>query len=85
MLYTFNARLLPLNHWWLDLASINKQVGSKSAELDALEFMIEFQKELAIATDKLPIYLEEISNTLYCSAYKHTKLGICTRDYRKDA
>ena len=78
--YIFNAKLLPLNHWWIDLASIAKQVGGSSAPLNALEFMIEFQKELAIAIDKLPIYLEEISNTLYGSAYKHTKLGISVKD-----
>lgn len=76
LVYCFSARRLPLNHWWLDLSSLSKQLSGENRALDALEFMAEFQKELGIATDKLPIYLEEISNTLYGSAYKHTKLGI---------
>lgn len=80
LVYYFNARIMPLNHWWIDLASITKQDSDKDCALDALEFMTEFQKELAIATDKLPIYLEEISNTLYGSAYKHTKLGISAKE-----
>lgn len=80
LLYSFCARLLPLNHWWIDLVSINKQESGKNCVLDALEFMVEFQKELGIAIDKLPIYLEEISNTLYGSAYKHTKLGISAKE-----
>nr|WP_324257634.1 GNAT family N-acetyltransferase [Cellvibrio fontiphilus] len=92
LVYRFKARLLSLNHWWIELNSITKQfIGSSPVidsspiidrflALDALEFMNEFQKELGIATDKLPIYLEEISNTLYGSAYKHTKLGVSARE-----
>lgn len=76
ILYEFRARLLNLNHWWIELDSLVKKVSGQPQALDALSFIIEFQPELGISSDKLPIYLEEISNTLYGSAYKHTKLGI---------
>ena len=71
--YSFNAQLLALNHWHIATDSIEKFSQGKTTKLDAVRFIIEFQKELQIDVDMLPTYLEEISSTLCSSAYKHHK------------
>lgn len=68
--YRFNAKILQLNHWSIDSKSIKKYVDNKLEPLDSIKFIIEFQQSLAINADMLPTYLEEISSTLYSSAYK---------------
>lgn len=71
--YRFRAQRLALDHWLIDENSIEKRVAGLSAPLDATEFVLEFQEALNIKDAMLPIYLEEISSTLYGAAYKAAK------------
>ena len=68
--YTFRAKRMALRHWRIDKDSLNCVENKQDTPLDALEFIIDFKKTLAIPEDKLPIYLDEISSTLYGAAYK---------------
>ncbi|RAJ79103.1 siderophore synthetase component [Chitinophaga dinghuensis] len=69
IVYYFNARILQLQHWSLDTASIRKMQDGKEMPLDSILFFQEFQSLLNISTEHLPAYLEEVTNTLYGSAY----------------
>ena len=71
--YRFRARILPLDHWDIDAASLVKQTGGTRVPVDALAFVTELQDRLAIDPAKLPIYLEEIASTLYSAAYKRVR------------
>ncbi len=77
--YSFNAQLLDLNHWHIETNSIEKFEQGKPTKLDAVLFIIEFQKELQIDVDMLPTYLEEVSSTLCSSAYKHNKDSLTSK------
>lgn len=78
--YQFQAQHLSLNHWYIAVDSIQKFINQELAELDSPQFIIEFNRQLGIDPHKLPTYLEEISNTLYGSAYKHLRSGINSED-----
>ncbi len=78
--YRFRAQLLSLDHWRIDASSIKKFIGDDAAPLDALSFIIEFSKTVGIPEATLPIYLDEISSTLYGSAYKHTNKGLTAEE-----
>jgi siderophore synthetase component len=69
--YEFRAELLALNHWHIDGASIQKSREGKALPLDAASLIIELQPILQMDREMLPVYLEEISATLYGAAYKH--------------
>ncbi|WP_281321899.1 IucA/IucC family protein [Flavobacterium aestivum] len=69
--YTFDASILVLNHWSISLQSIKKKtVSGEEVPLRLLEFLIEFKDVLGIDEKLLPTYLEEITSTLYSTAYK---------------
>ena len=68
--YRFSARILQLDHWSVDAASITCSRGGQDAPLDALRFITEFHEALGIRLEMLPVYLEEISSTLSSHAYK---------------
>lgn len=68
--YRFAARLMALRHWHIDTLSIERETDGLAQPLDALAFIIEFKDALGIAPELLPIYLDEISSTLYGAAYK---------------
>lgn len=68
--YRFMAQALALRHWHIDAASIERRIHDTAQPLDAQAFIIEFQQPLGLSADLLPVYLEEISSTLYGSAYK---------------
>jgi len=68
--YRFRARQLPLNDWMIDLDSIQRLDNFIPQPLDAVKFIIEFAEQIGISQAMLPTYLEEISSTLYSSAYK---------------
>ena len=68
--YRFRARQLPLNDWMIDLDSIQRLDNFTAQPLDALKFIIEFADQIGISQAMLPTYMEEISSTLYSSAYK---------------
>ena len=68
--YYFRARRLALDHWDIDAASLEKSVAGRAAPLDAHELMLELAERLGFTEDVLPVYLEEISSTLFAAAYK---------------
>ncbi|HEX5687456.1 MAG TPA: IucA/IucC family siderophore biosynthesis protein [Ideonella sp.] len=68
--YEFDAQHMPLRHWHVDPMSVAKTLDGQAAALDALAFIIEFKQTLGLKPELLPIYLEEISSTLYGAAYK---------------
>ena len=71
--YLFNAQIMALNHWYIDAQSIMKYEQGEQVTLDSVRFVLDFAPTLKIAQDKLPIYLEEISSTLYSAAFKEEK------------
>ncbi|MQA79226.1 MAG: IucA/IucC family siderophore biosynthesis protein [Streptosporangiales bacterium] len=68
--YRFSARVLSLDHWHIDTASITRHRDGAHLPLDALEFFIELRRTLGLSDEVLPVYLEEISSTLASAAYK---------------
>lgn len=71
--YQFEAQRLALRHWYIKPETIHKQVNGADRPLDALQFIIECRQRLGIREDLLPIYLDEISSTLFGSAFKRMK------------
>jgi siderophore synthetase component len=71
--YRFRARRLSLDHWLIDEASLEKRVVGLAAPVEAADFILEFQDALGIKDGMAPIYLEEISSTLYGAAFKDAK------------
>ncbi|NIG56239.1 IucA/IucC family siderophore biosynthesis protein [Chitinophaga sp. Cy-1792] len=70
--YHFRAKVLKLDHWHIDITSLCKYINGEQSEIDSLRFIIEFKTKINISEAVLPVYLEEISSTLYSSAYHHT-------------
>jgi siderophore synthetase component len=86
--YTFEATILALNHWSIAVDSIKKTIEGKNSPLRLLEFIIEFKDTLGISESLLPTYLEEITSTLYSTAYKianekYTSKDLLELDYQK--
>jgi len=71
--YGFRARRLSLDHWLIDEASLEKRLIGRPVAIEALDFVVEFQDALGIRDGMMPIYLEEISSTLYGAAFKRRK------------
>lgn len=69
--YRFRARLLPLAHWDIEPASIEKRVDGVPQPLDAAGFIVEFAEVLGLAPANLPVYVEEIAATLATRARKY--------------
>lgn len=78
--YHFRAQVLSLEHWYIDKGSIEKFVDGNQAALDSLSFILEVNESLGIDSAMLPTYMEEISSTLYGSAYKHCKQGVNVKE-----
>lgn len=78
--YRFRARLLSLDHWYIDEDSIEKFDRGEKTRLDSLSLIIELSRSLGIAPSILPTYMEEIASTLYSSAYKHAREGPTAAD-----
>jgi siderophore synthetase component len=70
--YRFRARILSLDHWYIDTSSIVKYVNNESVMPDSVSFIIEFRETIGISESVMPVYLEEINSTLCGSAYMHT-------------
>jgi siderophore synthetase component len=70
--YHFDARQMALRHWHIAVDSILCHKQQRQAPLDALQFIIELRDQLGIDPARLPIYLDEITSTLYGAAYKLT-------------
>ncbi|BDS11221.1 IucA/IucC family protein [Aureispira anguillae] len=71
--YRFKAKKMELNHLYIQLDSIAKFQKEEKLNLDALLFIKEFSAVLGLEKERLAVYLEEITSTLYGSAYKHLK------------
>lgn len=69
ILYRFRAQSLSLDHWFIDESSIQKFMNEERVPLDSLSFILEFKDQLGIDASLLPTYMEEITSTLYGSAY----------------
>ncbi|SMX89169.1 Siderophore synthetase component [Brevibacterium antiquum] len=80
--YTFTARVLPLEHWVIDEASIARHRNGIRLELDAQELVVELQDALGIPENLMSTYLEEIASTLASSAFK---LVEAVKGYRPDS
>jgi len=83
--YRFEAQRLALRHWHIEPASIRKWVGDAEQPLDALQFVIECRQRLGIRDELLPIYLDEISSTLFSSAFKRNKADALSSAQLADA
>ena len=70
--YRFRAKILSLDHWYIDTASIEKYVNGESVPPESIPFIIEFRETMGISETVMPVYLEEINSTLCGSAYMHT-------------
>jgi siderophore synthetase component len=68
--YRFAARVLELEHWHIEAGTLERTVGGAPAPLDAVTLITELREVLGIGPAELPIYLEEITATLYSMAYK---------------
>lgn len=71
--YQFEAQQLAMRHWFIQPESIRRLVEDAEQPLDALQFIIECRQRLGIRDELLPIYLDEISSTLFGSAFKRMK------------
>ncbi|WP_421683196.1 IucA/IucC family protein [Stutzerimonas urumqiensis] len=78
--YRFEARRMALRHWHVDASTIEREVDGQAQPLDALTFVIDFKRTLGIPSDKLPVYLDEISSTLYGAAYKHERPALTSAE-----
>lgn len=75
-IYRFKAQILNLDHWLIATDSIERVCNETPAAIDAVRFVLDFQKTLGIPQDKLPTYMEEITSTLCSSAFKHQKQAL---------
>lgn len=91
--YEFSARRLKVDHWLIDDRKIDRFHNRDGAgwvqggEPDVLEFLIAIREKLDIRADDFPLYLEEISSTLFSSCYKLSTSGrtadaLCHGDYQ---
>ncbi|WP_019106390.1 GNAT family N-acetyltransferase [Pantoea ananatis] len=71
--YVFSAQRLALDHWEIDVASLQKQENGHRLPLDALQFIEEFNAQIGIPQALLATYMEEISSTLCSSVFKLQK------------
>nr|WP_238419793.1 IucA/IucC family siderophore biosynthesis protein [Streptomyces taklimakanensis] len=78
--YRFTARLMALDHWWIDADSITRLRGGAEVPLDAFAFFTEFRGALGLSDEVLPVYLEEIGSTLASTAYKLTKKPVTAEE-----
>jgi siderophore synthetase component/RimJ/RimL family protein N-acetyltransferase len=78
--YQYLARPMMLRHWHVSEPSVTRICNGQTLELDALSFIIDFKETLAIPADKLPVYLDEISSTLYGAAYKRCHQSLDSKD-----
>jgi siderophore synthetase component len=72
--YRFEAQPMALRHWRVDAASICRSIADhEQPTLCALSFVIDFKEALGLRPEVLPVYLDEISSTLYGAAFKVCK------------
>lgn len=69
-IYEFEAEILSLFHWSIKQNSIKKKIKGKDSPLSLQLLLIEFRAILPITEELFPVYLEEITATLFSLAYK---------------
>lgn len=69
--YYFAATPFALDHLEIDASSVRKYQQQQQQPLDALALLLELRPKLEIPEDKVPLYLEELSSTLYSLAFKY--------------
>lgn len=67
--WSFRARVLPLEHWVIDVATLRREVDGTPVEPDAQELIIALAPALGIPESLVGIYLEEIGATLSSAAF----------------
>ncbi|PQQ36733.1 IucA/IucC family protein [Photorhabdus luminescens] len=78
--YHFQAETYQLDHIDIDAASVTKLRDNQSQPLDAIQLIIELHPLLEIPEKMLPIYLDEISSTLYGHAFKYQYNRLTAQD-----
>ena len=71
--YEFSAKILGLNHWWIDKDTLIKRTNTEISEIDAVQFFKDFKKQINLKEEHFPVYLEEIISTLNGQAFKLLK------------
>lgn len=70
--YSFTAEILPLNHWLVDPASLQRHQNNSSDEtalgLSCAQFIVDARGELNISTEMLGHYLTEVNATVTARA-----------------
>ncbi|QNF94391.1 GNAT family N-acetyltransferase [Janibacter sp. YB324] len=85
--YTFAATRHALEHWRVDPASIERTVGGRVTEVDALGVVSDLHEVLGIPDHLRSTYLEELSGTLASLAHKwhharHTSRDLVDADFQ---
>ncbi|MBD2815428.1 IucA/IucC family siderophore biosynthesis protein [Xenorhabdus sp. Flor] len=78
--YHFQAQNCQLEHLDIDASSIEKFNHGQPQPLDAIQLIIDLYPLLGISEKMLPIYLDEISSTLYGYAFKHLNNRLTAQD-----
>lgn len=78
--YSFEAEVLPLDHWLIKADSIEHRLNGQKAELAILPFILSFAQTLNIKKEMLATYLEELSGALLSSAWKLERNAPNARD-----
>ncbi len=78
--YTFSVKKFSLDHWHIDIESIQKFYKESLQHIDALSFITEFKETLGIPDEFLATYLEEITSTLMGAAFKYEKIAFSSKD-----
>ncbi|QOD45271.1 GNAT family N-acetyltransferase [Clavibacter zhangzhiyongii] len=84
--YAYRARILELDHWDVDEASIRRTVDGEPAALDAVDLVLDLRDRLGITDEVLPVYLDEIQSTLSAAAFSRLRdvpdaRGLLTASY----
>ncbi|GAA4680993.1 GNAT family N-acetyltransferase [Nocardioides nanhaiensis] len=86
--YDFRARVLPLEHWVIEPASVMRTRNGEPAPLDVQAFVAEHAEVLGLPTELLHTYLEELAGTLAGFAWKRhhhraTATDLVDADYQE--
>ncbi|OUD86568.1 Aerobactin synthase [Clavibacter michiganensis subsp. michiganensis] len=84
--YAYRARVLELDHWDVDEASIRRTVDGQPVELDATDLVLDLRDRLGITDEVLPVYLDEIQSTLSAASFSRLRdvpdaRGLLTASY----
>lgn len=75
VVYEFRAQVMSLDHWYIAESSLRKLVAGEEAALDALRLIVELGTALAIPSERLAEYMQEIASTLNAAAFKQGRPG----------